>query len=382
MGFLTDRTLATGVTLQDLVHIVITGDTSQGNSAGSSYKATLEQIIELKKIVVKNTVYVMKNGNDSTGLVERFDKPFLTINAAVNALRTAFPDNVRTPSNRFKVVVEDGTYTESVNYVFLYPYIDFDLGNSVLNVTFTDFTMVATYSANPDKDFTTKIFGNARINQALGFNFIITNGNTRLLVECDTISSDKDDCFAMVRGYCRVFCNLIINNASTATVGGSLIFCHAIEMTQNNNVDPCVLDVFNAIITQSSTSNQATPIHFGNAGASPTLLNQTLNLYNCRVINTNYNSNLGQDSAVSVGVTHNEPSGSTLNLYSTTLYSLSGQTIYVSGANTYANLDVYYYNMNSLNNTPVNASPTANRVLNEYITLSRIVDPYVNPKIF
>jgi len=43
MAFLTDRTLATGVTLQDLIHIVITGDTSQ-NPAGSSYKATVQQV--------------------------------------------------------------------------------------------------------------------------------------------------------------------------------------------------------------------------------------------------------------------------------------------------------------------------------------------------
>lgn len=34
---------------------------------------------------VRNTVYVMKNGDDSTGLVERFDRPFLTINAAISA---------------------------------------------------------------------------------------------------------------------------------------------------------------------------------------------------------------------------------------------------------------------------------------------------------
>ena len=46
MSFLTDRTLATSLTLDDLVHIVITGDTSQ-NPAGSSYKATLGQIIDL-----------------------------------------------------------------------------------------------------------------------------------------------------------------------------------------------------------------------------------------------------------------------------------------------------------------------------------------------
>ena len=46
MATLTSRTLATGVTLDDLIHIVITGDTSQ-SPAGSSYKATLGQIIDL-----------------------------------------------------------------------------------------------------------------------------------------------------------------------------------------------------------------------------------------------------------------------------------------------------------------------------------------------
>ncbi len=43
---LTDRQLASGVTLTDLVHIVITGDTSQ-SSSGSSYKATIQQISDV-----------------------------------------------------------------------------------------------------------------------------------------------------------------------------------------------------------------------------------------------------------------------------------------------------------------------------------------------
>jgi hypothetical protein len=46
MAFLTDRSLATGVTLNDLIHIVITGDTSQGNPAGSSYKAKISQVLD------------------------------------------------------------------------------------------------------------------------------------------------------------------------------------------------------------------------------------------------------------------------------------------------------------------------------------------------
>jgi hypothetical protein len=43
MATLTSRTLATGVTLNDLIHIVITGDTSQSPD-GSSYKATIGQV--------------------------------------------------------------------------------------------------------------------------------------------------------------------------------------------------------------------------------------------------------------------------------------------------------------------------------------------------
>jgi len=43
MAYLTDRALASGVTLSDLLHIVITGDTSQ-NPDGSSYKATIQQV--------------------------------------------------------------------------------------------------------------------------------------------------------------------------------------------------------------------------------------------------------------------------------------------------------------------------------------------------
>ena len=322
------------------------------------------------QVVVANTVYVMKNGNDSTGIVERLDKPFLTINASVNALRTAYPDTVRNPNNRFKVVVEDGTYTEST-YTFLYPYIDFDFGNSVVNLSLTDYTMVATYSANPNNDFTTKIFGNANINNALGFVFAVTNPNTRLFVECDTILSNKDDCISMQYGYCKVICNLIINNASASTVGaGLLIFCHAIEMTQPNNAYPCVLDVVNATITQGSTSFQATPIHFGTAGGFLAPLNQALNLYNCRVTNTNSGGTYGNGSlsAISVGVTHTEPTGSKLNLYNTVLYSLNGFTIFVSNSQPSANLDVYYYNSNCGNNTPTIITTDATHTLNEYIS--------------
>ena len=45
MAFLTDQISATGVNLTDLFHIVDPYDTSQGNPAGSSYKACFQQVI-------------------------------------------------------------------------------------------------------------------------------------------------------------------------------------------------------------------------------------------------------------------------------------------------------------------------------------------------
>ena len=68
MGFLTDRTLATGVTLQDLIHIVITGDTSQGNFAGSSYKATIQQVSDaIMSGITGSTDYYVTGGTYSGG---------------------------------------------------------------------------------------------------------------------------------------------------------------------------------------------------------------------------------------------------------------------------------------------------------------------------
>jgi len=46
MALLTDQIQATGVSLTDLIHIVITGDTSQ-NPAGSSFKASISQLVSL-----------------------------------------------------------------------------------------------------------------------------------------------------------------------------------------------------------------------------------------------------------------------------------------------------------------------------------------------
>lgn len=63
---LTDRTIATGVTLNDLIHIVITGDTSQ-NAAGSSYKATVQQVANAITSTIGIGLFLPLSGGTVTG---------------------------------------------------------------------------------------------------------------------------------------------------------------------------------------------------------------------------------------------------------------------------------------------------------------------------
>lgn len=76
---------------------------------------------------ITNTVFVSKGGNDSTGLAERLDKPFLTLAAA----RTAAVALTPSATKRILIVVFPGTYTEQL---VLANYVDWDLTNSVIDL--------------------------------------------------------------------------------------------------------------------------------------------------------------------------------------------------------------------------------------------------------
>ena len=88
---LTDRTFATGVTKQDLIHIVITGDTTQ-SPVGSSYKAPIGQLLELYNLPVPNiklynttfgsgiNVDTITSANTVGPTIKLINPPFLTAN--------------------------------------------------------------------------------------------------------------------------------------------------------------------------------------------------------------------------------------------------------------------------------------------------------------
>jgi hypothetical protein len=116
MAFLTDRTLATGVTPNDLIHIVITGDTSQ-NPAGSSFKATMGQVLDL----INPTTITGGTYNPITGDITFTNSSGGTfvvtglVTGYTNTAVTAFTYN---NSNSFTIFENDGsTYSASINVV-------------------------------------------------------------------------------------------------------------------------------------------------------------------------------------------------------------------------------------------------------------------------
>jgi hypothetical protein len=116
MAFLTDRTLATGVTSNDLIHIVVTGDTSQ-NPAGSSFKATMGQVLDL----INPTTITGGTYNPITGDITFTNSSGGTfvvtglVTGYTNTAVTAFTYN---NSNSFTIFENDGsTYSASINVV-------------------------------------------------------------------------------------------------------------------------------------------------------------------------------------------------------------------------------------------------------------------------
>jgi hypothetical protein len=89
MAKLTEKTFATAVTLNSLIHIVNTGDTSQ-SAYGSSYKASLSQLVPLfgsnPDVTVTGGTY-----NPSTGIVTFFNNTGGTFN--VSGFVTGFTDS-------------------------------------------------------------------------------------------------------------------------------------------------------------------------------------------------------------------------------------------------------------------------------------------------
>lgn len=285
------------------------------------------------EITVKNTVFISKNGNDTTGLVERLDKPFLTFSGARTAYNTAFPS--RTYNERIQVVVFDGLYDEDI---ILDKFVDFDLGNCVIDGEITDNSV--DFGTSPDNTWTNVIFGAAKIHNTTPYGSGRTHAiqfykpNTKVLLYADELGSEQDNAVAITNGKHRFHVNRIYTNNLTREFGVAL------EMTQVNDYTASLLEVYNADIFNVDGSI-APPVAFTGGGTDK---NQTLSLINCRVANVSNAAGTGYGSAIQVG--EQTASNAKINLYNTVLYSRGANSIYTDSGNTTI---VKYYHSNMAN---------------------------------
>ena len=111
MATLTSRTLATGASLNDLIHIVITGDTSQ-SASGSSYKASLSQLVPLfggspdvyltgGTAVSSGGTLTFTNSTGGTFTVSGLTTPFT--GGSGNCITSFYTNNIHACSNEITV---------------------------------------------------------------------------------------------------------------------------------------------------------------------------------------------------------------------------------------------------------------------------------------
>lgn len=321
------------------------------NFVGTAVAATdLASIttITINAPVIANTVYVMKSGNDSTGLVERFDKPFLTIAAARAAALVAFTS--RTANARIRIIVESGNYLEGI---IIDDFIDYDLGNSVISPLNTsantesciaDNGLVAGYTVTTKGQYTAMIYGNATFNAIsapasngyYGIGIISANStNLNLYVQCNQINSEYYDSIFMVTGKATVYANHIYNGKTDINTHSPIRLSCAAS-------NPPTLSVFNALIFNNYLGGLAINACIMFQNSSGSAVNRCM-LTNCQV--GSYSSSVG---AISCGV------NSALGIGQITL---NNTTIYTDSASVPALTDGY---------TPSSPTPNVNNILRTY----------------
>ena len=148
---------------------------------------------------VNRTVYVMQApiGNDVTGLVQRLDKPFATI-AAARTAALAYWTGGSSPSetNRIKIVVETGVYTETI---VIHDFIDYDLQDSTIiapaspSVAPCIIDKGSAYILPTNGRYTSMIYGNATFisgqNQTCLSITSIYSQNISLYIKCNNINN-------------------------------------------------------------------------------------------------------------------------------------------------------------------------------------------------
>jgi len=296
------------------ISVLTKGEKGDRGATGTNYPLT-----------VANTIYITKSGNDSTGLVERFDKPFLTIQAAVDAAVIAFPS--LDADTRIKFIVESGDYTW--NNPTIHKYMDFDFGNSVITLTgygITDYGV--DFGVSDSGIFTNIIYGNAKIKSATTGAIYITGANTKVLFHCDSLITEND-CIVIEDGYLKIVANLI------NCFGTSLNYTQCVNVYGSGLCTVVGANIINVTGSYSSTIQFDNGVSLSDCGI--------ITLINC-IVGCKTNNGAVRSSTINCGA--DGGSYGVLNLYNTMLQTTNSKSIY---SNAGSSLRVYYYGYNMAN---------------------------------
>jgi len=239
-------------------------------------------VTPMTQLVTKYTVYVKKNGDDSTGVCEREDLPFLTILAARNAALAFYPS--RSAILRVRIQVESGYYSD---IIYVDDFIDYDLGNS--NVTGST-AGIPTIYAPPTTTYTPTsdgipnciIYGLATIsNNFVNTATIETRGtDLRMVLFCNNIFGEQYEAILMRTSNLLIYANLINMNIPA----DSLRQC--INLATNNTFSQTpTLEINGSKIytLQTGSTNSVIEVYNGELGSTLNANYSHITLVNCQL---------------------------------------------------------------------------------------------------
>jgi hypothetical protein len=138
---LTDKTLASSVSLNDIVHIVKTGDTSQ-NPAGSSFKATVSQIVNTFTGGTSVTGFTFNNTSYDLSLSQS-DGTSFTENLGILA------SDIKVTGGTYNPITEEITFVNNSGGTFVVTGISTTFTGNTSGSCITDLYVTNLYGCSP-----------------------------------------------------------------------------------------------------------------------------------------------------------------------------------------------------------------------------------------
>lgn len=220
-------------------------------------------------VQIANSVFVAKNGNDSTGLVERLDKPFLTY-AAARAAALAYWTGGTAPSatNRILIKIFSGLWEEAL---ILADYVDLDLTDGVYSLNTGERALITDNSSACN----CIIYGNAELIRgnadAIQHVLHINNASSNVILYANKARSYNQAIYNE-NGTSQLFINSVVSTNSRAVriidgsctiEGGDYSSSSAGSSAQAVTIAAGILIVKNAKLSSGGGSNKEAVLGVG-----------------------------------------------------------------------------------------------------------------------